>query len=47
LIGRANFIVGEEKSATKFLDDAEDLNNYDFKEKIQSQINNIKRKLNN
>jgi tetratricopeptide (TPR) repeat protein len=47
LIGRANFIVGEEKSASKFLDDAEDLNNYDFKDKIQSQINNIKRKLNN
>ncbi|MFA7289866.1 MAG: tetratricopeptide repeat protein [Melioribacteraceae bacterium] len=47
LIGRANFIVGEVKWAPKYLDDAEDLNNYDFKEKIQSQINNIKRKLKN
>ncbi|MCK9280122.1 MAG: DUF3808 domain-containing protein [Melioribacteraceae bacterium] len=47
LIARANYIVKEDKLANKFLGEAEDLNNYDFKEKIQSQINYIKRKLKN
>ena len=40
-----NYYIGERTAAQQFLEDAEDNNDYDFKDWLQARIENLKRKL--